>query len=465
VCQTLSVVAALGITVVAVIHQPRVEIFESVSDLLVLEPGGRVAFQGPQAAAEPYFTEVCGMRVRPGRNPADVMLDVISGSATAVAGGKAIVASTVWAEHGEAFLAAASGGGAGGAEGAGAAARWAPVAKEHATGRRFRSKVDGLQRNRGASFLRQLWLCLCRSFLQQYRLIPALALEMGVAVIAGVAMGVSVGRLGELYMGVLAMPFTAISPSPLPTVLPSLGMYVSLAIGMSGSPAGVMTFNEERQVYFREASSGHNRLAYFLAKNLAALPRIAADGLHFCALFVVFAHPFTSFQQLYLIVSLQYLAVYGLAAMTGMVVPRENAALLAVIVAMIAGVLSGFGPTLHQLDSWNLGWLVRVRDAGVPPTERAASCAGSALPSPAPPRPSARPTASGTPQCPAPRRARTPCGGTRRCTRWRPSRTAPCSWSRRWPRRNGASPSTTSSWTLLTWQSLAPCIALLPTSS
>ncbi len=384
-------VANLGITVVAVIHQPRVEIFEQIDDLVLLEPGGRVAFQGPQQAAVPYFSETCGMVVPPSHNPADVMLDLVSGKqqrprgrecagerddaggAVSEAGielgasahgaatrppreaGEAFVASAVWVREGgaawvrtweEANGAVPVGDLAPGALSADKAER--DLAKELIAGR-------------GASFVRQLWLCLRRAFLQQYRLIPALALEMGVAVLAGTAMGASVGRLPELYNGVLKLPFTAISPSPLPTIIPSLGMYIALAVGVSAAPAGVMTFGEERLTYFREASAGHNRLAYFVAKNLASLPRVAADGLHFTALFVVFAHPFTSFGELYSIVVLEYLAVYGLSAMMGMVVPRENAALLAVIVAIIAGVLCGFGPSIVQGRTWGIGWLQDVR--------------------------------------------------------------------------------------------------------
>ena len=56
VCNTLRTIADLGITVVAVIHQPRAEIFQSFDDLLLLAPGGKTVYAGPQSQAQAYFT-------------------------------------------------------------------------------------------------------------------------------------------------------------------------------------------------------------------------------------------------------------------------------------------------------------------------------------------------------------------------------------------------------------------------
>lgn len=378
VCNTLKTIADLGVTVVAVIHQPRVEIFESISDLLILEPGGRVAFQGPQKAAVPYFTSVCGMRVPAGHNPADVILDLVSGSAGSHAAGATTGALPLAAAepHGEgtepAGHASKAWQGGSAAEGVGGGEEWLRRwleergAGEALAGPMMLSAPDSTvraraaMRLRGAPFLRQVWLCLCRAMLQQYRQLPSIALEMFVAVLAGTAMGASANRMPEIYTGVLKMPFTAISPSPLPTILPSLGTYIAIAIGVSGAPAGVQTFNEERQMYFREAAAGHSRLAYFLAKNVSVLPRIALAGLHFAGLFAVFAHMVTPFDTLYLIVSLMYLCVYGLSSAMGMLVARENAPLLAVVIAIVAGTLSGFGPSVLQAKEWNIEYLLYV---------------------------------------------------------------------------------------------------------
>ena len=82
VCNTLRDIADLGLTVVAVIHQPRLEIFKSFDDLLLLAPGGKTVFIGPQSAALPYFEDL-GVAFPAGYNPADVLLDFIGGAADA----------------------------------------------------------------------------------------------------------------------------------------------------------------------------------------------------------------------------------------------------------------------------------------------------------------------------------------------------------------------------------------------
>ena len=55
VTSTLKHIASLGVTVVTVLHQPRVEIFEQFDDIILLVPGGRTAFIGEQRHVIPYF--------------------------------------------------------------------------------------------------------------------------------------------------------------------------------------------------------------------------------------------------------------------------------------------------------------------------------------------------------------------------------------------------------------------------
>ena len=50
----------------------------------------------------------------------------------------------------------------------------------------------------------------------------------------------------------------------------------------------------------------------------------------------------------------QYFCVYGLSAITSMLVARENAALLGVIVSLITACLNGYGPNLKQGREWGL---------------------------------------------------------------------------------------------------------------
>ena len=45
-------------TVGAVIHQPRYEIFKSFDDIILLCPGGKVAYIGALSEVEKYFTSL-----------------------------------------------------------------------------------------------------------------------------------------------------------------------------------------------------------------------------------------------------------------------------------------------------------------------------------------------------------------------------------------------------------------------
>jgi succinate dehydrogenase hydrophobic anchor subunit len=195
---------------------------------------------------------------------------------------------------------------------------------------------------------------------QQYRLATSYALEMGVGSLAGGMMGLAASQVPELYMGVLKPPYTLISPAPIETLLPSIGLYIALAAGLAGSPAGVKTFGEERDVYYREASSGHNKLAYYIAKTVSMFYRFTSGAFHFAAVFHVFASPSMPFTIFFVIVICQYYAVYGLAAITSMVVKRENSALLGVIASLVAGCLCGFGPSLAQRRGYHLDWIQHI---------------------------------------------------------------------------------------------------------
>ena len=58
VCRALRAIADLGLTVVAVLHQPREEIFASFDDLLLLAPGGLTVYMGAAAGAAAYFASI-----------------------------------------------------------------------------------------------------------------------------------------------------------------------------------------------------------------------------------------------------------------------------------------------------------------------------------------------------------------------------------------------------------------------
>jgi len=98
-------------------------------------------------------------------------------------------------------------------------------------------------------------------------------------------MRIAATQVDELFSGILIEPFTPLSPAPNVQLLPSLGFFICMAVGIAGSPAAVRAFGEERDVYLREVSAHHSAIAYFLAKNIATLHRLSLAAFHFAGFF------------------------------------------------------------------------------------------------------------------------------------------------------------------------------------
>lgn len=89
--------------------------------------------------------------------------------------------------------------------------------------------------------------------------------------------------------------------------------------GLAAAAPGVATFGEESKlmtfpsfsfmkgsshqetIYWREASSGHSRLGYFVGKVLSTLPRLTLSALHYSTFYAIFATPIIPFNTLYVI--------------------------------------------------------------------------------------------------------------------------------------------------------------------
>ena len=441
----------IGITVVAVIHQPRYEIFEQFDDLLMIAPGGLTAFLGPREDVQSYF-ENMGFHFDSRNNPADTMMDIISGKGCridpdllpesqvdnitellkelVVAGHEFVeyeVSELVeaWREQErrarkeshdftQTLLGDASGAGSPHLNPASDLLdgihvsssfespiisetitvhdqsrpitrevtpfsdatflnQWSSYRKSNGTfssdgsGDSYQSKGQSHQRlqvacrERGASFWKQVLLVHNRSMLQQYRRVNSFVLEIGVASLSGLLMGLSVSSYdGVLYQGLLVYPFTLLSPAPIEQVIPMLCLILACAIGLSAGPAAVKIFSEERDIYFREASSGTKPLAYFIGKNISATYRFVIAALHFTALFHFFATPNSMFPRMFFIHLLMFYCIYGVAFAVSMLVKRENSSLAAVCVMTVFAVLSGGAPNINDMNRVGLGWLLAI---------------------------------------------------------------------------------------------------------
>jgi ABC-type multidrug transport system ATPase subunit len=70
--------ARTGLTCVAVIHQPRAEIFSLIDDMVILIRGGYVAYQGPTKYVMEYFAQYGLKPLQEKANKTDFLIDMVS---------------------------------------------------------------------------------------------------------------------------------------------------------------------------------------------------------------------------------------------------------------------------------------------------------------------------------------------------------------------------------------------------
>ena len=336
----LKAVSGLGITVVTIIHQPRHEIFEALDSILLLG-AGRVIYSGKEAEAQAYF-EGCGFHFPEGSNPADTIMDIIAGQGHLYKKlGDTDVSHLIeqWRYRQDAMKAASN------------FDRSTP----------FGGEVIALDRTvqmRGAPWYRQTYFCLSRALLQQYRLRSSFYAEIGVAILTGFLLGLAeTSQDGINFRGMFLHPYELLSSSADYGSVPEMSLLVGLATGIIASSPGVKIFGEEQLMYAREASSGHNRFAYYLGKVLSTLPRMIIPNLHFTMVFMYLATPRISWGAAFTANLLYFYCIYGLASCVSMVTRREDGPLIATVTSLIVGMISGVKPSLRTVAGWHMTWL------------------------------------------------------------------------------------------------------------
>ena len=340
---TLKALSKLGITVVTIIHQPRREIFKSL-DTLMLFGAGRLIYSGKEADAQRYF-EGCGFTFPEHGNPADAMIDIIAGQGHLYKkSGDTNIQALIdnWKNRQES----------------------SPHLSLQKTPQLSTKDTISLRQSikqRGAPWYSQILHCLRRALLQQYRLWSSFAFELLVGALAGFLIGLAeMSQEGNNFRGLYRDPYTLLSSSIDYSSVLQMSLLVGLAIGLTASAPGVKIFGEERLVYWREAAAGHNRFAYYIGKVLSTIPRMLLANLHFTTLFHLLATPRIDWGSAFIINLAYFYCIYGLASIISMITRREDGPLLATVMSLIVGVISGMSPTLVTVAGWHMTWLWRA---------------------------------------------------------------------------------------------------------
>jgi ABC-type uncharacterized transport system ATPase subunit len=343
--QTLKALAQLGMTIVLAIHQPRSEIFHMMDSLVVLS-AGRTIYQGPRAECQAFF-ERLHYRFPPAGNFGDALMDVVSGNGRPYKGSGDVSKESLithWAETCRTNT--------------GIASTNSPPRRSDDL---LTSRSSQALRKRGAPRLVQTWLCLRRSLLQQARAKSALLSEMGLSAFAGFLLGLSqLSRGGYFFAGYYQAPYVVLTNAVDFESAPILGLLIAICVGLASAAPGVRVFSEEGLLYRREAEAGHSRLAYFVAKLLATLPRMLLIGFHFTSLLMVLATPIISWGIAFLANLVYIYCIFGLSSVVAVVARRQDAPFLGTMLSLIVAILCGTAPTLAKVAEWKIDWLWRA---------------------------------------------------------------------------------------------------------
>lgn len=383
--QYLHRLTSTGLTIAAVIHQPRIEVFLGVDDVIFLGRGGRLAYYGAARDAVRYFTEL-GYHFEPTVNPADRILDIITkaddslyeqwAARQAATGASPENAFGFWvpgqpkqeqqADEGDGgqqqqqqqlLLRMASGqrgalstnnrrrhsayGGAGGVSGA---AHPMPVVYE-----------EQLPQRRYPAFHSQAWTCLCRSLVQQHNNLGVAQQDLLMLMVFGLLVGLFDLGAKQYELSVLCM-------------------------GLTSTLTGVRFFSAERVVFWRECSSGISIPAYFLGKVLSALPCTTLYPLAYLSFYFNMGFPRVSFAFYYLVLLWAGWVCFGVGVIMSLVFEPKNAQIGGVVVALIGFLFGGHNPNAATLDKsapgkigmmlsyvrWSIGALL-LQDASLAP--------------------------------------------------------------------------------------------------
>ncbi|KAI9347665.1 P-loop containing nucleoside triphosphate hydrolase protein [Obelidium mucronatum] len=364
--KTLQQISRIGLNVISIVHQPGQELFATFDDVLMIGPGGKMAYFGPVSQSRAYF-ECLGFDLGDDSNVSHALMDILSGHGVLVDADKSVPTIDELARLWDSKASTAAENSLQNDlrkpcllsnESFGSNATHVEIAIHEAQPSKTTvAELKALSSLRGAGFFRQIGLSHNRSMVQQSRQWMALLMELGVAVGAGFIIGIASYQKGETFHGIIVRPYRQISSPPNDYLVSLFGTLVGISVAMAAGPAGVRLFSEERLVFWREASSGHNRVAYFLGKNISALYRISLASLHFTAMYVYFTKPTYSLELQYVLVLLNFFCIYGVSILVSMLVRRDIAPLMAIIVGLFLALMNGSAPRLIDAQRSGMGFL------------------------------------------------------------------------------------------------------------
>lgn len=380
-------VAEKGLTCVAVIHQPRGEIFRLLDELLVLVPGGKVAYHGPAKLSLQYF-KTLGYTCERDANKTDFLLDLVSGvyhrngqytetvpDFPQIWEDKKLQWSKEVAKHGTAGsppsspVVTAQTVGSTTLSSTVIASESSGIVPSSSPNNSLPSTVSSDSPSLSSSetsiyvprpgFLRQMYLNFCRGVLQRLKG-NTLLIDLFVNLFGGIVIGI-VASGGPLLILPIPPQYKLNCPPGAETrcnawirlMAEPLTFYWTMTLCALTVPAAVRNFGIEKDVLWREAFSGSNITAYYLGKLVADIPYFALTSFFFLAPMVAIA-PFRGpVDAMYAICIVMAIFAGALSyALSYLFRDPDAATLVGVIASLLLNLFGGFVPMIGDTAVW-----------------------------------------------------------------------------------------------------------------
>lgn len=404
VAKIVSNLAKTGLTCVAVIHQPRSEIFSLIDDMIILQRGGRIAYQGPTKYVLQYFAMHGFHTSNPKANKTDFLIDITSKPppkevlmtrapevtvkndaipAEAADEGKndnengvtekKVTWADLWQADGPAFL-----------------ERMEKEEKEQPAIDRVYElnsaqpsstavvnnhpneetvEVGGSKKDIDSSktfvpldiprrgFFQQFYLS-CKRGLQQHFKNNVYQNDLMIHLVAGIILGI-VTCGGPLYVAAIPYIYNGSCPpgaeircnSWIRFEVGPATFLITMILGAVVIPGAIRTFGREKEVFSRESAVGANKLAYFLGKFISDLPFLVLNTFMFMAPMIAIAPWQAPADKMYGVLLCISFVVMSMGYWLSFIFPDPDAAVLTgVILAILLNLFSGFVPKIGDGD-------------------------------------------------------------------------------------------------------------------
>jgi len=398
--ECLQQIAKEGRTVIAILHQPRYEIFERTLDRVMLMAKGKIVYKGAADEAMPHFERLGYQRQQQQSNPAEFLLEVLSTADEAALNSFFEENAKQQGEGGDENSVHLDDSGEEGSE-----MNDEEQEDDDQTERTWLQKlmqlVKGRRRRRKGvvSVWRYIWHAAWRQWLQRYRSPGAVVVLVVVHLLLGVVLGLGfLSGNGNIFLGPVPTEIASLCPPPLTSLCRTLpvdwmplkmsSLYLSLALGSAALVPSVFTFGGEMAVLRREILSGgwRARVGIVTGKNLAEAPFILAGALVFSSIYILMLRPDSSWYLQYMLFLGVETAAYGLGYMLSQLLPLQSAHVVGVVTIFGFTVFSGIAPNLRDGESlgplrilWDLSFARYAVEASVIAQTEAIKASGSAF--------------------------------------------------------------------------------------